>query len=405
MPETPDTTPSSIQQPIQNVPSPTPSSKKKFILIGGVVFFVILLIVVLIAATKMQDSSSPGTSIDALSPTPITQETPTETRKFRYIAYIKEEGQQNIWVVDQQGTNKKQVTDNNESNNYSLLHWKGYDELAYVVCKESGEDCAIIAKNVSTGEENSVVNPSSREVFLAFRFNQIGEQIAYIERLSDGRSFVQLQQGDSTRTLKELLAPLALGRDNNYSDETSLQFSPDGNHLLVINTFTQPNTAQNFLTLWVFEVETGRELFGIGTSTSFASDGAWLDNETIYYVHDNRLIQKNITNQGEITQTTFENLYDLQLSPTLDQLIFWSVTENKSGQLGTYSFAKEQFEGNIIGFSHPQWINNTQVVAMETEESSIQTGRLMMVNVKNSSTYELEPLGVTSFVIEPLQIL
>lgn len=386
--------------------------------IAGLGIILIAILIIFVAYSLLTDDNKDPITI---SPTPtvdpeITIIEPTINplaRPDRVVAYITNDPAPNIFYVDAKGQNKTKITDNTDTETtIQHLKWKGRDELAFSLCSNIDLRCNISVYSISKKETTEIIPASSfikNTTITAFSFDHSGSQLAYTQQTPDGRTFVQLRENGSQVTLKEL--PAGIERALTFDDMITLAFSPDDKHLMVNHTTSQPNTSQQHETLWIFVTATAQEKLGVGEPIQRASNSFWLDNNTIVYKFFNgRLIQKNITTQGE-TQFTdgFATRYGFKISESGDTLAFWLYPNAQDRpQLGTLNLLNNQKNVTITteNFIAPQWIQNGQVMALETRTQPGQTtfsltGRLMLIRLNNNATLELVPNGVIDFAVEP----
>jgi len=381
------------------------------LIIGGVVY------------TLTQNISNPNAQpTPTPTPTPVPNEpTPTPTpapRGQRYVAFIKNDPQSNVYVVDVVGRNTQKLTDNTDDRiTYGHIAWSSYDQMVYVQCGVPGGGCQIIERSITSGEETAIVTnrqfPAGSTI-RALQYSHKGDALAVYYESSDGRAFAVLFAEERQVTLKEFGQKTL--REQVFMDEVSLTFSPDDKHVIVVTTLLSPNVDSRFPTLYVFNTENGASLFGLGTNDAMVTQPQWIDNGNFYFERSDQLMIKSIATQGETVKIA-ANSKNIDVQAAYDKqyfsdgtIVYWTQLENGRSTLGIYPLngRRPQFQNTAPNFYKPQWYSATQVAALETREtiinnapSFVSTGKLMMVNVTASSSYELEPSGVVEFAIEP----
>lgn len=391
------------------------------IILLAVVFGIFILGGVLFVLTRNIDNPN-AQPTPTPTPTPAPNEpTPTPTpapRGQRYVAFIKNDPQSNVYVVDVVGRNTQKLTDNTDDRvTYSLITWRSYDQMAYVQCGVAGGGCQVIARSITSGEETVIITNrqfSGGSIIRALRYDHEGDALAVYYESPDGRAFAVLFAEERQVTLKEFGQKTQ--REQTFMDQVSLTFSPDDRHIIVVTTLLSPNADSRFPTLYTFHTETGALLFGLGTNASIATGPHWIDNTTFYFEQSDQFMVKNIVTQGETVKIA-ANTKDIDVQTAYnkdylidDTIVYWTQLENGRSTLGTFPLngRRPQFRDVSPNFYLPQWYSTTLVAALETREavnnnapSFVSTGKLMMVNVTASSSYELEPSGVVEFAIEP----
>lgn len=356
------------------------------------------------------------------TPTPVpNQPTPTPSpapRGQRYVAYIKNDPQSNVYVVDVVGRNTQKLTDNTDDRViHSLIAWRNYDQMVYVQCGITGGGCQIVERSITSGEESVVVTNRqfpAGTVIRAFQYNHKGDVLAVYYESLDGRAFAVLFGEERQVTLKEFGQKTR--REQEFNDEVSLTFSPDDKHILVVTTLLSPNPEPRFQTLYAFNTESGAALFGLGSNDAVVTTPHWIDSTNFYYEQADKFMIKNILTQGE-TVKVGANSRDIDIQHAYDKqyffddtIVYWTQLENGRSTLGTYPLGKRgaSFRNTAPNFYKPQWYSATQVAALETREAMvgdvpgfIPTGKLMMLNLTASNSHELESSGVVEFAIEP----
>lgn len=395
---------------------------KKILLLGA--FFGILLVAVFLFLL----TNRPSTEQDPLAPTPTPSPidptpTPTPTpapRAQRYVAFIKNDPHSNVYVVESSGETTTKITNNSDDRTvYSLINWQAYDTMVYAKCGVSGGGCQIIKRSITSGEETVVIE--SRQfpagtIIRALQYDNKGDTLGVYYEAPDGRAFATLFEDDRQISLKEF--PVKNPREAEFADEISVTFSPDDAHVIIVTTVHSPNTDPKFPTLYVFNTDTGASLFGLGSNSLLAHAPHWTSNQTFLFSQDDQILEKNIRTQGEIivlpTDTRnleVSELYDGKYS-TNNTLTFWTTLEDGRTSIGisTGSPLPNWLVLKTNNFYKPEWYSSTMVAALETREAPsgeqgtfLPTGRMMMINILNSSSYELTDTGVVDLAVEPLQ--
>lgn len=408
MPE--DQQPTTPQPTQATSPPPRAGFPIKKALVVGIVFVIILIVgvvAVLALSTQRSNQTTGPTPTQPIEPTPTVQPTPDIAQDTIYIAYIKDN---NLWLVDTRGTQHHQLTDDtDQSVRYHQLRWLNADTLSYVKCVTT---CGVYSRSLSTQQETThVPDTLGYTALYGYDIHENGTQIAYTYLTPDNsRLFIMLLTDGVPTPIKELpyrtSTPPAL---IDLNQQALVRFSPDGAHLMVINTDTQPNAQQVPHTLWVFNVDTGAELFAIGRQNTLVTYGVWLDAQTLLFKYGTDIISKNILHQGEQLLGSLPESYDLAISGNRRTFAYWIYAQAiKSTALGTYSIDTKSAQPRTTHFYKPQWLDATRVVTLQTRQAAQEQpalfetdGRLMMVDITTNATFELVTNGVTAFSIRP----
>lgn len=409
----PDDQQSTAPQPTHDAqPTPHTGFAMKKVLVVGVVFIVILIIgivTVLALSAQRSNQTTDPTPTGSTEPTPTVQPTSDIAPGTTYIAYIRDN---NIWLVDTRGTQHQQLTENtSQSVRYQQLRWLDTDTISYVKCTAT---CGIYSLALATKQETTLVPETlGYTAIYGYDVQEDDQQVAYTYLTPDNtKLFIMLLKDDVPTPVKEVpfrtSTPTAL---IDLNQQALVRFSPDGTHLMVINTDTQPNAQQVPHTLWVFNVDTGTEIFAIGRQNTLVTFGTWLDDQTLLFKYGTDIIRKNILHQGETLLGSLPESYDLSISNDRQTFVYWTYAQAiKSTALSTYSLETKNAQPRTAHFYKPQWFDPTRVVALQTRQAEQELpalfetdGRLMMLDITTNAVFELVADGVTAFSIRPSQ--
>lgn len=346
-----------------NPPELKPSKKPLILLIILFIFLISLMVLLLLLnirreiqkKTASQLEISPTQILPTLSPT-VSSTTPSPQIRIPLIVYLRDG---NIWVVRGDGTSLRQITRDADPQNFSYLSpgFKSEEEITYTKCSHVQYECSIKNKNLETGEEKTELEP---KLYLnAFSYDKEVKLLAYIAgSITGGQTLYFFENGEIKKVLD---FELSLGRGGGLTDEVSLNFSPDDKYLLVVNTTTQPNQANDTTSIWVLD-RNGNTV--TKTAKEFATDAIWEGNTSFFYKAAGSVYRKNLAG-GEQQLAEFEG-YDLSLSSDKKKILFWNVSAEGETKAKLYSFEDKKIEEVKDGLAYPQWLNGEEIVAVRT---------------------------------------
>lgn len=193
---------------------------------------------------------------------------PTHTDQDR-IVYIKNH---NVWIVNNDGTGKKQMTtDGSDSVKYDNVDFRYPGIISYSKC--SGE-CRVYTKDISSGDDELIVEmmPFTQAVTAA-RWSHDGEKLAYKFIKGDGSKDAVLWTETSSITLHSYAPPGFHMADLNAG--VDIEFSPNDKRILLFDsyvdsTFDKPVIVYN---------DEGTKLIEM-TDATFPT---FADNDNFYY--------------------------------------------------------------------------------------------------------------------------
>lgn len=348
-----------------------PKSKRVLLFICGLLLGIVILgIILLFFYFKYSFKSTPPETQPAQSkpPTPIQ---PPSTKKpiaekpekveidQKRIAYIDNN---NVWVINMDGSNKKQLTfDGNSDISYANLEFKDKDNLSYVKCPKSENCSQIFTQSLKTSSTTLEEQISSEDAYFlgGIAWSKDGQKLAYIYSDPEQTRFIYVKQNGVAKKIKEIEMKLG-GRGGSFDDAQYLEFSPQGEKLLVVYTFNLPLDEPS---IFIFDVSSGAELLSLGKVDNLWSTQAFfLDEQNIGLKRGDKIMKVNI-NTSEETQLVFApNNYNPVLSPDKDFIAFWTYTDSESADLHLFDFASGSIKLGE-GMSNPQWLSEETLVA------------------------------------------
>lgn len=307
------------------------------------------------------------------------------------IAYKTEN---NLWVVNPDGTGKKQITTdgNDDTIWYTAFDWKSAGILSYAKC---AADCRVYNKNISTMVET--------EVFTAAPFTQRisdmewshnGNTLGYIFTKADFSYEAVLRTGGSAITLKSWGIPPARG--GGYFDGIEIGFSPDDSKVLVLNTIV--GGGENTVTAFS---SAGAVIVGLADVSFPTFDG----NSGFYYSDGDKIKKYDFSTSSSSNVYTFPSgNMGLNLRTSLDRnfIAFWTEAA------GVYTLGYYDTGGSpspiATGYSNPGWLDAQYLVALKSVESMSGMGAesqgLYKIKRTDGTTTTLETKPVYNFEIE-----
>ncbi len=391
-------------------------NKKILMLIGGGAFLLLLLLIIIILLIffflnkdneESTDNNASGSGEITVTPTvedsdgPIVTATPSPAEEpvvyedENRVAYFKNS---NIWVVNNDGSGKTQLTNDGDGNNvrYTTMDWKSPGILSYGRCNADG--CKVFNHDVYTDTITEVFQlPPFTNDLNEMKWSHDASMLAYIFVKGDYSKELALRTGGTSSTIKMYAQPP--GRGGGYFDGIEIEFSPDDSKMLVLNTIIDPTMYSN---IYVFDTA-GTTLLEIadGTHPTFEDNGAF------YYIEDNKIKRAVIATASSSVVYNFgtEQGYNIKNSPDGYFIAYWSIIGGDQVSLAYYDTGGSPSQ-IAPGYANPQWLddNSEYVVALDTEDTIMGMGYSSLGLAKlgrvNGSVVSLDTGNIYYFEVE-----
>lgn len=336
-------------------PKYLPSRKPLYLIIiltAIAILFIIIILTIISSRRVVTNPSLPNPTNTQVTLFPsVAVSSVSAEINTRLLVYLREG---NIWTVKTDGTSLRQITRDAylQNNSYLLPQIKEKNEIIFGNCLSSQSQCLLKNKNLETGDEKVILEPKMN--ISAFSGNK--DLLAFIGIATQSSSLYFFNQGISKKIID--FQP-NIGRERKANDEISITFSPDNKHLLVINTITQLNKANDPTTIWVLD-RTGN----ITTKINSATNAFWLDNNILIYNNSTNIWQKNIFGTEEKLADLTGNNYSL--SPDKKKLLYWKINPNGTTTVNIYSLETKTDQEVVQGFAYPKWLDNKTIIGIKT---------------------------------------
>ncbi len=387
-------------------------SIKKIIFYGGIVLLLILLVVVtsvyfILEGKKAQDKntdevqSSTGVETSSGSNTETGSGTNAidEEAEMKKIAYLYEG---NVWVINEDGTGKKKITDADESpeSYYSNPQWKEVGVVSYSRCL--GGECTIYSYDLE--ETKQVIERKfASSGIISFGWAHESDRLAYFYTDDNGARYLDLWDGESLDNLDSWTEPI-YGRGGSFDDGNSISFSSDDNYILLFYTIGVPG--QDSIIIYS---EDGDEVISIGSEDDsgfpLSTFPNWLNDEEIIYKADSTLYQHPVVSSVAKILTSSFSGYDLHLSPDQSRLSYWLFGDNGITNSYYYDLGDDMVVKIIDDMVDLEWLNNNSLVGRTTEPID---GAMVPFEYKGLATVDIDgrnfkiivPENIVSFSVE-----
>lgn len=380
-----------------NPPQYSPSKRPLLLLLLAII---IILAGLLFYVSPKAQVSTQLTTQPTVKPTlfisqPVVSAT-LASQKQSLIIYLKES---NIWSVTTDGTSLRQLTRDGDNNTvrYQALAFKGKDKIGFARCTGVDIKCEIVSKNLTTGEEKVEFN--SQENVASIVWDSKENQLSYIGSNEEGVTALIIVNGEIPK--KAIMFESALGRGGGLDDEISLQYSPDDNYLIAVNTGTQPNLANNETTIWI--VNKNGEIQS-SVSKKMSTDAFWDSPTSIIYRNGDAIYRKTVT--GTETQLGSVDGVDTLFSGDKKNIIFWSINDDGTTLIKSFSLDSKtstQLTSNIV---FPKSADENLLIGIKSEPNSesylgFSTKGLVSYNISTSTEHSLDSnTSISRFIIQ-----
>lgn len=207
-----------------------------------------------------------------------------------------------------------------------------------------------------------------------------GGSLAYLTRNANAEGPAELFVEVVSERRKLWTFPAWLGRGVSSDDELRIEWSPDGRHLLVVNTFVDAAQERQDETLLVFDVETGeRVLTRHGTLARWEPDGKILYSP-LGDGADQRWRRMDLSGQEAILSVKGGT------NPAVSPSGEWVAIERPDTSETIVVNLRREVAPRTIRGAAPLWFDDTTILTTETkpcgtdclEHPTIDTGRVHM---------------------------
>lgn len=332
--------------------------------------------------------------VQSQRPKPKTQEEPPEQiatqpkevtqNPIKYIfAYIKNGN--SIFALKDDFQEKVLITEIPVSADgiYTTIAWKNPMTLTYSKCLTQGNACELFSYDI----ENNSLKPelvSTASKINSFEWSPDLKYIAYISEES-GQTNLRFKSGTIDTLLKESAS--VPDPTNTYA---KVLFSEDAQYfvfsILMKTKGTEKEPPVIFPAIYVYRINGIQNDF-----ISEASDPFFIDNQTIGYKQDGKLVYKTIGEEGESEITSFIG-YNPQISPDGKSFAYWwNENSGTSVVLGVYDSSQNIHRNILRGIILPIWITQDRIAGIQADsclgESCLlyqfQTASLAIVDILN----------------------
>jgi hypothetical protein len=369
----------------------TPKLKRK-ILLGFGIFGTVVLAVIAGSILFRQLNKPPElTPEPAVVPIENPEVVLSDVPRF---AYIKNE--KNIWISNIEGEEKFSILElplTSESKVISLS-WKDKENLGYVVCDSNTRVCEISTYNFKTKS----IKPelvTSGSMITKFEWTKDQKYLAYMEN-RESKTNLRLKLGTIDTILKsfEAEADPSLSKSFvgfNQGDQYVAYSAP---HTIVqYNQRGDEISRSSSQSLYVYQLN-GAQI----DEASNVSYPFFLDENTIAYKSNNRLVYKDVGTTEESAITDFMG-YNPALSPNEKQISYWRDEIGFNNVvLGVFESDRGIHRNILRGVILPVWVSDDKIVGIKADSCigercllyEYQTTSMVIVDVNNGEVISVD---------------
>lgn len=310
----------------------------------------------------------------------------------RQIAYMKNN---NIWVMNIDGSDKTQITSDGDGDatRYTAMKWRTTNVLGYAKCDGA---CNIYIYDLTTNAESLIHTPPPfTQGINDIAWTHDAAKLGYIFVKADYSREAVVIDGATTTSIETFAPPPARG--GGYNDGIQIRFSPDDTKVLVLNTIVPfgDNTV-------IADNIDGTNIVKYSDASFPTFDG----NDGFYFKHDGKI--KKYTFASGTVGVTYNfaggNGYNLETSPDRNFIAFWDEESDGSTQLLFHDVAGSPA---LItnDFANSKWLDSNELVSIKTKNGGLGMGfesdGLYRVERVGGDTTLLDNSNIYNFEIEP----
>lgn len=367
------------------------------VIVGLIISFMAYFIVQLVLSQMGVNIGIFDASGTDILPKPSTTTAPTEVNLKQYkIGYV--DGN-NLFVINADGTEKKQLTDYGQNSNIEItsISWKNESTLSYIGCGAGCQLLSVAIDSTDTKEEATFPTATFGIITWSPAKTELGfiakEEYAFLT--VDKNGIIAL--GKSKNGQREAISHFeGLTGQLKETDQISIDYSEDGAYFVVTNTIT--GNAVNRESVFVFD-NSGKKRISLNFPANF---GVFKDKETILYRNNKELISRRLSSNVEKTVVKDMGIIDPNVS--IKGILFWTLNNNKNNSQVYYLNTSDELEQVANGFHTPKWITQNHFIALKTpnnvkEQYQLPGTALVLFNLTNSTQTELSQGNIKLFDI------
>ncbi len=364
------------------------SRMKRNILIGcGIV--AVLIAALFVGVFAYQQMNKPPAMMP-LPPEPVVENPEPVRSDTPRFAYIKNE--KNIWISNINGEEKFSILELplTSKSRVVSLSWKDKDNLSYVTCDTSTSVCEISTYNFETKSIKPEVT-STGSTLTKFAWSKDGKYLAYIENRGKNTN-LRLKLG----TIDNILKTYVTDTEDASLSKSVVDFNDDSQYILysspelIVNENKSTTQTQS---VYIYQLN-GAQIDEIKN----VDYPFFIDNDTVAYKSNNRLVYKDVGTTDESAITDFAG-YNPALSPNDNQIAYWRDEVGFNNVvLGVYESDKNIHRNILRGVILPVWVSPDKIVGIKADSCigercllyEFQTTSMVIVDVNNGEVLSVD---------------
>lgn len=325
-----------------------------------------------------------GNDTTTLQPQTL-QNSPTKNKIFytKYYPQVRDSITNNIFAYDYETKEIAQLTNYTESSFY-IRNIRVIDEnsVGFLRCSSSGDyaDCGIYVIDI-TSKKINIKKKLERQTRVSALGFASSDTFAYEEDTGDESGVIlkQILVDKGIVKILEQIGPIGpTGRGGHSADDVSVQFSPNKQYILEIDTAGRSIFDD---TVYVYNLSTGLKQI-----VPDATHPQWLNNTTIVYrkYPEQAVYLYDIESQThKMINEINQDAYYLSVLPGGNKMLF---TDDKASQIWLYDFTTKENKKILENARHGFWLTPTKIVYNETRPCNSSTGECGMLSYVSLST-------------------
>jgi hypothetical protein len=305
------------------------------------------------------------------------------------IAYIKDS---NIWLVNNDGTDKYQITSDGDSINirYGHLDWKAENILSYIKCTTN---CKIYTRVLHAGAETVAVTPPPfTQSIDRFAWSNNATMVAYMIRKTDDSEALIMNKAGVETTLKAY-GPIP-GRGVGDDDGVDITFTPDDTKVSSFLTFT---TSDPYIL--IFRTSDGSTLLSLAQMRFPTFNG----NNSLYYKDSatHKIMYRDLSMPAPSAELGSFNGFYLKASPSGNFISYYTVPGNT--ELAYHDVAGSPAAITSAAYN-AEWLDDNFLIAHKSfvypDIGDLGNSALLKVKRTDGTKLTLDTGEMSDFAIE-----
>lgn len=317
----------------------------------------------------------------------------TETSELPVFAYIKDEN--SIWTANIDGQERTQLIEISKVDEEKITStaWKNKDQISFSKCSNTNnkKGCEILLLTTTNKSQSLLITEQNSKNINTHAWGPDQKSIGYIKTTDKNLSF-NLKIGTINNELETFLTEI-----DRSNVKSRVIFTEDNEYVIfsgIKKEIIPSKDDRDKPTIEIYPIISIYSLNGVQVdSIKNASDPFLIDNKTVGYKKDNRLMYRSIGTPDE-TEIATQAGFNPTISQDKKKFAFWSIET-----AGLQKVILQIFDSDLgivrdvlRGIVLPTWLSDTKIAGIKVDDClaescllyEFQTPGLVLINIDTS---------------------